>query len=99
MKKFAFTPRAAVTRAAQAVMISLLMNAPALAQMQQQVENKLGAIQLVLLGISGTTATIAAAYVGNKMMFGQAKWPEVSHVAMGGTIIAVAAAFGAWITA
>lgn len=70
---------------------------PAFAQFQQQVQGKLSTLQTVLLGVSGTTATIAAGYVGNKMMFQQAKWPEVSNVAMGGTIIAVAAAFGAWI--
>lgn len=70
---------------------------PAFAQFQQQVNSKFGMIQQVLIGVSGTTATIAAAYVGNKMMFQQAKWPEVSTVGIGGTIVAVASAFGAWI--
>lgn len=77
--------------------MALLFSPPAFAQFQQQVQSKLSAMQVVLLGISGTTATIAGGYVGNKMMFGQAKWPEVSHVAIGGTIVAVAAAFGAFI--
>lgn len=74
-----------------------IITSPAFAQFQQQVQGKLSLIQQVLLGVSGTTATIAAGYVGNKMMFHQAKWPEVSQVAIGGTIIAVASAFGAWI--
>ena len=78
-------------------LMALLFSPPAFAQFQQQVQSKLSALQMVLIGVSGTTATIAGAYVGNKMMFGQAKWPEVSHVAIGGTIVAVASAFGAFI--
>lgn len=77
--------------------MALLFSPPAFAQFQQSVQSKLSAMQMVLIGVSGTTATIAGAYVGNKMMFGQAKWPEVSHVAIGGTIVSVAAAFGAFI--
>lgn len=75
----------------------LAVTSPAFAQFQQQVQSKMSAVQAVLIGVSATTATIAGAYVGNKMMFQQAKWPEVSMVGIGGTIVAVASAFGAWI--
>lgn len=86
-----------VKRAGQTALMFGLTSAPAFAQFQQQVQSKFSAFQVVLLGVSGTLATIAAAYVGNKMMFQQAKWPEVSNVAMGGIIVACAGVFGAWI--
>ena len=95
--KFKGGARAAVSRVGQTALMYALMSAPAFAQFQQQVQGKLTTMQQVLIGVSGTTATIAAGYVGNKMMFQQAKWAEVSTVGIGGTIVACAAAFGAWI--
>jgi hypothetical protein len=86
-----------LNRLFQIALMFALTSAPAFAQFQQQAQSKLSALQTVLLAVSGTTATIATLWVGNKMMFQQAKWPEVSQVAMGGLLISLAGVFGAWI--
>lgn len=95
--KLLVNSKAAVVRSWHFSLMMFFISAPALAQFEQKVTSKLTALQGVLLAVSGVTATIAGAYVGNKMMFGHAKWPEVSHVAMGGILVSVASAFGAFI--
>ena len=63
----------------------------------QKVNTTMETIQTMLIGIAVVTLTIAIIWAGFKMIFGHARWSDISNIVIGGILIGGAAAIAGWL--